>query len=186
MNRSLIIRIWRTERGSVSRSRLKNQNAAGYSTLLHLRTRCGSQTRAPGFSLIEVIVAIAILSIALVGLAHGITTALSSSKESELQTTAAMFAAGLIEELRAEGGITDGESSGTCGEELPLYRWTESTTSAGVDGLHEVNVSIENARTGQAIYELRTLLFEPPEQSASNDSKNSADKKSKRRSRSTQ
>jgi len=137
-----------------------------------------------GFSLVEVIVAIAILSIALVGLAHGITTALGSSKEAELQTTAAMFAAGLIEELRAEGGITDGESEGTCGEELPLYRWTESITGAGVDGLHEVDVSIENVRTGQAVYELRTLLFEPPDEST--DSKNSADTKSKRRSRSNQ
>jgi len=68
-----------------------------------------------GFSLIEVIVAVAILSIALVGLVHGISLALSSSKEAELQTTASMFAAGMIEELRAEGNITDGETQGDCG-----------------------------------------------------------------------
>src|SRR3569833_3556148 len=108
-----------------------------------------------GFSLIEVIVAVAILSIALVGLAHGISVALSSSKEAELQTTASMFAAGLIEELRAEGGITDGQTQGDCGEELPLYRWTASISGAGVDGLHQVEVSIQTARTGQDIYTLR-------------------------------
>jgi type IV pilus modification protein PilV len=135
-------------------------------------------TRA-GFSLVEVIVAIVILSIALVGLAHGITTALSSSKESESQTTAAMYAAGLIETLRAEGDIADGQTEGDCGAELPLYRWTESVTAAGVDGLHEVDVSIQSARTGQAIYELRTLLFEPPTDTS--DTKKNSDSKSKKK-----
>ena len=55
------------------------------------------------FSLIEVMVAILILGIALTGLVHGITTALASNKESELQTIAALFADGKVEELRAEG-----------------------------------------------------------------------------------
>ena len=132
-----------------------------------------------GFSLIEVIVAVAILSIALVGLTHGITTALGSSKEAELQSTAAMYAAGLIEELRAQGGITDGQSQGDCGAELPLYRWSASIIGAGTDGLHEVDVSILSARTGQDIYTLRTLLFEPPPDT---DSKKE-DAKSKKKSR---
>jgi prepilin-type N-terminal cleavage/methylation domain-containing protein len=167
------------ERGSVSRSTVGDQDAALNSAALGLRTRSGSQTRAPGFSLVEVIVAVAILSIALVGLAHGISTALGSSKEAEWQTTAAMYAAGLIENLRAEGGILDGETQGDCGEELPLYRWTKTITAAGVDGLHQVDVSILNTRTGREIYALRTLLFEMP---ADSDSKNK-DPKSKKKSR---
>lgn len=132
-----------------------------------------------GFSMVEVLVAILILGVALVGLVHGITTALGSGKESELQATAAMFAAGLIEEQRAEGDITDGQSEGNCGEELPLYRWTQTITAAGVDGLHQVDVSIQNAHTGQDIYELRTLLFERPEETS--DSKKTSDDRSKRR-----
>lgn len=171
--------ISRAERGSVSRSTVINQNVVDNSTARDWRNRCGSQTRASGFSLVEVIVAVAILSIALVGLAHGISMALSSSKEAELQTTASMFASGLIEELRAEGGITDGQSEGDCGAELPLYHWTASISAAGIDGLHEVAVSIQNAHSGQEIYTLRTLLFEPPPDS---DSKKS-DSKSKKGSR---
>jgi len=139
-----------------------------------------------GFSLIEVIVAIVILSVALVGLAHGITTALGSSKESEMQTTAALFAAGVIENLRAEGDITDGQIQGNCGEELPMYRWTESVTGAGVDGLHEVDVSIANTRSGQTIYELKTLLFEPPDDSTANGSKKNSDSKTKKKRRASQ
>jgi prepilin-type N-terminal cleavage/methylation domain-containing protein len=140
-----------------------------------------SDNRVRAFSLIEIIVAVAILSIALVGLAHGISIALASSKEAELQTTASMYAAGLIEELRAQGGITDGQSQGDCGEELPMYRWTASVSAAGIDGLHEVDVSIRSAHTGRDIYTLRTLLFEPPPDS---DSKKD-DAKNKKRSRGT-
>ncbi len=136
------------------------------------------------FSLIEVIVAVAILSIALVGLVHGISTALGSSKDAELQTTAAMYAAGLIENLRAEGGLIDGQTEGDCGAELPLYRWTESITAAGVDGLHQVDVSILSARSGREIYALRTLLFEVPEDSADLKDKDK-DSKSKKKSRGT-
>lgn len=137
--------------------------------------------RNAGFSLIEVIVAVAILSIALVGLTHGISLALSSSKEAELQTTASMYAAGVIEELRAEGSITDGQTQGDCGEELPLYRWSATISGAGTDGLHQVEVSIQNSHSGKEIYLLRTMLFEPPLDS---DSKKS-DSKSKKKSHGT-
>ena len=119
-----------------------------------------------GFSLVEVMVAILILGIALVGLTQGITTALSSSKESELQTVAALFAAGQIETLRAEKDLTDGTTDGDCGATLPLYRWKQTISPTDIDGLHDVDVRVENSRTGAAIYELETLLFQIPDDSS--------------------
>ena len=116
--------------------------------------------RNAGFSLVEIMCAILVLGIALVGLTEGITTALSSAKDSELQTAAALVAAGQIETLRAEGYIVDGETEGECGEVLPLYRWKQSITSTSINGLHEVVV--ENSKSAQAVYELRTLLFDSP------------------------
>jgi Tfp pilus assembly protein PilV len=104
-------------------------------------------------------IAILILGLAIVGLTQGVTTALMSGKESERQTVAALFAAGQIEKLRAEGGLIDGESDGDCGQGLTLYQWKQSITSAGIDGLHEVRVVIQHSQTGSQIYELRTLLF---------------------------
>lgn len=115
-----------------------------------------------GFSLVEVLCAILILGIALVGLTQGITTALHSSKESELQTAAALLAAGQIETLRAEGYLTERTTEGEGGEGLSLYRWKQSITGTSIDGLFDVVVAVENAQTGTAIYELRTMLFEPP------------------------
>jgi type IV pilus modification protein PilV len=136
------------------------------------------QQRA-GFSLIEVMVAILILGVALVGLTQGITTALQSGKESEFQTTASLYAAGLIEKLRADGGITDAVTDGDCGEELVLYRWKQAISAAGIDGLHDVTVTIEDSRNGKTIYELRTLLFERPTDST--DKKNAQKKKGRDR-----
>jgi prepilin-type N-terminal cleavage/methylation domain-containing protein len=117
-----------------------------------------------GFSLIEVMCAMLILGIALVGLTQGLTVALHSTKESELQTTAALFAAGQIETVRAEGGLEDGEKEGECGEGLSLYRWKQTITGAGIDGLHQVTVTVENTKSSKLIYELQTMLFEAPDE----------------------
>jgi type IV pilus modification protein PilV len=115
-----------------------------------------------GFSLLEVMCAILILGVGLVGLTQGITAALKSSKESELQTTAALLAAAQIETLRADGFVIDGETDGDGEGDLSLYHWKQSVTSTRVEGLHEIEVLVENANTGKTIYELRTLLFDPP------------------------
>ena len=115
-----------------------------------------------GFSLVEVMIAVLILGIAIVGLTQGFTTALASSKESELQTTAALFAAGQIETLRAETDLTDETTEGDCGDDLPRYRWRQTISPTDIAGLHQVSVSVENSRTGELIFELKTLLFEVP------------------------
>ena len=133
-----------------------------------------------GFSLIEVLVAILILGIALVGLTHGITTGLASSKEAEMQTTAALLAQGKIEELRAEGGLEDGEDEGDCGVDLPLYQWRQTIAATDIAGLHEVTVVVQNSRTGQAIYDSNTLLFEPPDNSTIGGSGNRKESKARR------
>lgn len=114
-----------------------------------------------GFSLIEVMVAILILGVALTGLTEGITTAVGSNKESELQTSAALLAAGQIETLRAEKSYIDGVTEGDGGDDMPLFRWTQTVAPGNVDGLHEVKVVVRNSNTGTEICELSTMLFDP-------------------------
>ncbi len=114
-----------------------------------------------GFSLIEIMVAILILGVALVGLTRGITTALASNKDSELQTVAALAAAAQIETMRADATWSDGVADGECGDDLPNYRWTQTIKPADVDGLHEVTVTVQKGDSEQPIYELKTMLFDP-------------------------
>jgi prepilin-type N-terminal cleavage/methylation domain-containing protein len=118
--------------------------------------------KAAAFSLVEVLCAILILGVALAGLAEGISTALTSHKESELQTTAALLAAGQIEELRAEGWLTDETTEGEWTGGLSAYRYRQTVAPTVLEGLHDVTVVIEHTGTGKPIYELRTLLFEAP------------------------
>ena len=121
------------------------------------------------FSLIEVLCAIFILGVGLVGLTHGLATALTSSKEAELQTAAALIAAGQIETLRADGFVMEGTTEGSCGEGLSLYRWKQTATKASLDGLYEIAVVVENSNTGKEIYTLRTLMFDPVDYSLLNE-----------------
>jgi prepilin-type N-terminal cleavage/methylation domain-containing protein len=114
-----------------------------------------------GFSLIEVMCAILILGIGFVGLTHGITSALISSKESELQTTAALIAAGRIELLRADSFLMEGEDE-QFDSDLSLYHWRQRITETAVEGLFDVEVVVDLKETGSPIYQLRTMLFDPP------------------------
>ncbi len=118
--------------------------------------------RDAAFSLVEVMCAIAILAIGLTGLTEGLSTALRSTRESELQTRAILFASGQIETLRAEGYLTDGETEGECGDVLSSCTWRQTLVPAGMDGLHEVTLKIEQESSGKTVCELRTLLFERP------------------------
>jgi hypothetical protein len=106
--------------------------------------------------------AILILGVALVGLTQGLTTALRASKDSEQQTAAALIAAGQVELLRAEGYLVAEESAGESGTGAGAYRWKQSVSTTRIEGLHEVRVVVESGNPGVAIYELRTLLFDPP------------------------
>ena len=115
-----------------------------------------------GFSLVEVMCAILILGVGLAGLTQGISTALTSSKESELQTTAAMIASGILETLRADGYLREGTKDGEGTGALSLYKWKQTISRTQINGLFEVVVEVDHAKTGKEIYELQTMLFDPP------------------------
>jgi len=126
-----------------------------------------------GFSLVEVMCAILILGVALAGLTQGLSTALRSSKESEQQTAAALIAAGQIELLRAEGYVLAGETADEVRSGPGGYRWRRSVRATRIDGLYEVRVVVERPESGEAIYELRTLVFDPPISASSSSTERS-------------
>ena len=115
-----------------------------------------------GFSLVETMLAILILGVGVAGLTQGITAALRATKESELQTKAALFAAGQIETIRAEGFILEGETDGDCGPGLADYAWRQTIAPGSMEGLYDVEVEVHDSETGKPVYTLKTLLFDTP------------------------
>lgn len=120
-----------------------------------------AQTTA-GFSLIEVMVAVLILGVSLVGLVHGINTALISGKEAEVQSQAALLAASRIELLRADGYYIEGETTGEFDGDMAVYSYRENVSATEPEGLYEITVAIEMTDSGEEIFELKTMLFDPP------------------------
>jgi hypothetical protein len=114
--------------------------------------------RADGFSLIEVMVAVFILAVALVGLTRGITTALGSSKDAEVFSQAVSLAVSRIEFLRADGTFRDGETEGTAG----AYTWRQTISGTPTAGLHEVVVAVDRSSGKDPMYSLRTFLYQAP------------------------
>lgn len=113
-----------------------------------------------GFSLIEVMCAVLIMGMALVALTRGMTTALGSTKDSEVQTTVVSLAAGQIETLRASAVLTDNTTEGDFGDSFPKYRWEQTVAPGGLDGLHQVEVVVKDSKSGATLYKLTTLLFD--------------------------
>ncbi len=119
-------------------------------------------SKRSGFSLIEVLVAVVLLSLGLVGIMEGITLTLASSRDEQLHTVAVMLAEGHLEQLRTDGFLFEGEDDGDFGTDFPRFQWRRKIEETGVSGLHDVSVSVELAETEQVLYQLVTQIFETP------------------------
>lgn len=137
-----------------------------------------SRRTGPGsaFSLIEILVAVAILAVALVGLTRGLTTALASSRDSAAYSQAVWIAASRIEFLRADYLPGEGESEGTSGP----FTWRQTVSKTAQDGLFEVRIAVERTSEPGALYTLSTYVFDPP---TSDSASGSGPDKERRRDR---
>ena len=118
--------------------------------------------RERGFSLIEILCAVLVLGIAVVGLAEGITVSLRMGKEAERYTTAVLLATGRMETIRAEGDFIAGEETGDFGDSFSLYGWRQNNVETGLAGLHSVRVEVLLNSRKEQLYELEALLFQVP------------------------
>ena len=118
--------------------------------------------RERGFSLIEILCAVMVLGVALVGLAEGITVSLHMGKEAQRYTTAVLLATGRMETIRAEGDFIAGEETGDFGDDFALYGWSQNISETGLNGLHSVRVEVLLDSTKEQLYKLEALLFQVP------------------------
>jgi len=115
-----------------------------------------------GFTLLEVMVAVAILAIALVAILKANVQSLDTLIETKERTTVSMLAASKMAEVEAVGAADWSEFQGDFGEDYPGFTWRVETAPTEVERLVRVAVIVQ-AREGGSGSETRIeeLLFVP-------------------------
>ncbi|MHB9023282.1 MAG: type IV pilus modification PilV family protein [Armatimonadota bacterium] len=121
--------------------------------------RSNGQSGARGITLLEVIVAMVILSIGIAGTLQAFSACMRTSKAAETYTLAASLAQQAISEMARQPALEAGEYSGTFAEPDEDYSWTADVLQANSDGLLPVRVTVTwGPEAKQSQYELRTYL----------------------------
>jgi len=98
--------------------------------------------RRQGFTLLEVIVSLAIMGVGLVAVLEAFSAGLRLSLQDEFLTTATFLAAGKMEEVMKETYITPGTDEGDFGDEFPDFTWTVEITDSQIEELELVTVVV--------------------------------------------
>ncbi|HJN16213.1 MAG TPA: type II secretion system protein [Armatimonadota bacterium] len=98
--------------------------------------------RRGGFTLLEVIVSLAIMGVGIVAVIEAYGAAMRLSLQDEFLTTATFLASGKMEEVIKETYITAGQDEGDFGEEFPDFTWSVEIADSEIEGLELVTVTV--------------------------------------------
>ena len=119
-----------------------------------------------GFTLLEVMVALAVMSIVLVSVYRMHSQSLAMNTAARFYTQAPMLAQSKMAELEALSSSAFPEDSGDFGEEFPGYSWQASTADINSEILGEVAEDLKridikvSLNEDQFVYNLRTYRFQ--------------------------
>jgi len=96
-----------------------------------------------GFSILEALIAVSILSIGIVGLLQAYGQGLRSSRMSRDRLVAISLAQQKMAEFEADpSSLSSGIQEGDFGEEFRDYRWEADIEKGSVDGLYHVTIRV--------------------------------------------
>ncbi len=119
-----------------------------------------------GFTLLEVMISIAIMAIALVAVLGAQSRGLSLTDESRFNTTAALLAQAKMAEIEAGGAGALVSRSGEFGENFPEYTWELSMERVSFEGaeaisdrLRRIDLVVSSGETALHRYRLRSYVL---------------------------
>lgn len=118
--------------------------------------------RGSGFTLIEVMVALVIVSLALAGIAASMGQMIDTANTMRDRTFASWIAQNQIAEMRLAGVVPEvGESSGEVDYANTTWAWTADVSETGVENLLKVDVSVSYAGSDDRIRQVTGFIGEP-------------------------
>ena len=115
-----------------------------------------------GFTLIEVMVALVIVSLALAGIAASMGQMIDTANTMRDRTFASWIAQNQIAEMRLAGVIPEvGESSDEVDYANTTWLWTANVSETGVENLLKVEVSVSYAGSDDRIRQVTGFIGEP-------------------------
>ena len=139
----------------------------GFSSLMNfkLQTSNFKLPFSPGFTLLEVMIAVAIIAIALMAVLGSQSQGLSLAGESRFNRTATLLAQGKMAEIEAVKDQRDLNSdSGDFGDEFPGYVWQLSVNEVLFDGAEKISdrlkqIDLEVSWGSDELYQYRLRLY---------------------------
>ncbi len=119
----------------------------------------------PGFTLLEVMIAVAIIAIALMAVLGSQSQGLSLAGESIFNRTASLLAQGKMAEIEAVKDQRDLNSdSGDFGDEFPGYTWQLSVNDVFFEGVEKLSdrlkqIDLEVSWGSDELYQYRLRLY---------------------------
>ncbi len=98
--------------------------------------------RRGGFTLLEVVVSLAIMGVGLVAVIEAYGAAMRLSLQDEYLTTATFLARGKMEEVIKEPYITAGQDDGDFGADFEEFTWAVEIADSDIEGLEIVTVTV--------------------------------------------
>jgi len=103
-----------------------------------------TQNNASGFTLMEVMIAMAILAIALVAIFQLQSQSISMSTDSRFMTTAALLAQSKMVEAEADSTLANHSEDGDFGPDYPQYIWHLEVGDTQLQQFKKVEVIVTN------------------------------------------
>lgn len=100
------------------------------------------RTTGSGFTLLEVVVAMAILALALVSVMQVVSQGINHTSAARSRALAMELAEQKLAELQMNKQLAVGEDGGEFGEPYQRYRWQSQVSETEVDGLWRLKVTV--------------------------------------------